>query len=746
MSEASTRSGGHEQRRPGEVGLLHVESSPWRPRPGLEVAGYTLEARLGTGGQGTVFRASRQGHQYAVKFLFLPRSARWAWRERDVMLKLSSAGGLPLVDEGVWPAHQPLYLFLVMPLVRGLPLDVWTRVHNPCALQVAQLFAQGARQLSVVHAAGVVHRDVKGANLLVYGEGRVVLVDFGVATYEEAPPVTGAFPPGTWPYLGPRVWRAWRGLDDSRACPGDDVWALGVELYFTLTGRLPFQGREDELVHAVLHEEPPVPHEHNPRVPRALGEVCWRMLRKHPEEGYADALAVDAAISQALKQADEAWQVPLCEAWGPHHASTLLERGMGRGADVMAIYERRAAYARLPVRGRPRAPDAVSTLRSHAPPEARTTREVSSEPFVPPCAPEMQPEVAVPQAASKEAMPPAAPEVQPEVTPEVAVPQVAEQQFVPLAGLEAPRAVDEVRAESPPAPPARQTPRPAARRRRVLLAAGAVLVLGLCLWLAVRLSPNASVHSTPPVGTPRASLPPEFFPIAQKWEGKEMAPPWKQPEGDGGATPHGAATPAPVARATLPQETRVKTPSKATVPTPPKKTGSTATKVGAAVLGCALASGCPSPATTAHVLPPPPLPPPAECPPGAAQAMKELALSRGSEGIEIHPFQGVYSTVRPGPVTVRVGNGLGWGKLPHDTLITGQLLFGERVQARLTQAYTPEGKSYPVCMEVRSGRDWGWEKLKGSGQDTAVVVSEATLEMVERFGEAWRYDKEWRKR
>ncbi|KFA88927.1 serine/threonine protein kinase, partial [Archangium violaceum] len=619
---------------------------------------------------------------------------------------------------------EPLYLFLVMPLVRGLPLSVWTRVNNPCALEVAQLFGQGARQLSVVHEAGVVHRDVKGANLLVYGEGRVVLVDFGVATYQDAPPVTGPFPPGTWPYLGPRVWRAWRGLEDSRACPGDDVWALGVELYFTLTGRLPFQGREGELVHAVLHEEPPVPHEHNPRVPRALGEVCWRMLRKHPEEGYADALAVDTAIEEALKQADETWQVPLCEAWGPHHATTVLERGMGRGADVMAIHERRAAYARVPVRGRPRAPDEVSTLLSPAQPghgehAAPPVCAAPSEPSVPLTAPEVMPEEVVLQETSAEAVPLAEPEGTREAV---------------------------VRVEAPPAPRARETMRPAARTRRVLLTAGAVLVLGLGLWLAMRPSPNASVHTTPPLGTPRANLPPEFFPIAQKWEGKEMAPPWKQPEGDGGAAPHGAATPAPVARATLPQETHVKTPAKAKAPILSKQTGTSATKVGAAVLGCALASGCPSPATTAHVLPTPPLPPPAECPPGAAQAMQELALTQESEGIEIHPWQDGLMTVRPGLVTVRLNGQDHWGKLPRDTLFTGQLLFGERVQARITQAYTPEGKSYPVCLEVRSGPHWGWEKQKGSGQDTAVVISVGYLEMVERFGEAWRYDKKRRSR
>ncbi|MCY1082016.1 serine/threonine protein kinase [Archangium lansingense] len=721
MSEAGTHSAGDEPRSLKAPPHLQRDSPEhYQPRPGLEVAGYELQAKLGSGGQGTVFRAVRQGRTYAVKFLPLPRGRHWALRERDVMRKLSEAGGLPLEAHGLWPEHQPLYLFLVMPYVRGLPLDVWTRVHNPDSLQTALLFRQGARQLSAVHAAGIIHRDVKGANLLVYGEERLVLVDFGVATYEGAPPVTGAFPPGTWPYVSPRVWLAWRGLEDSRPCPADDLWALGVELYVMLTGRLPFQGSEGELVHAILHEEPPVPHELNPRVPRELGEVCWRMLRKRPEERYADALAVDAALGEALKQADGAWRTPLCEAWGPHTATTVRERDMWAGGDALALYARLASYEHLPVRGKPRALDEVSTLASDGEPPA-------------PGAPDAPP---VREETSEQA-----------VAPEADTPQAAPGETAPLDGPPVASEADATRAEAPPPPLTREAALPAARSQRLLQAVGVVLVVGLGAWFAVHLPPRGSVSTTPPLGTPRASLPPEFFPITLEPEGQEVAPPWKRPEGDGGAAPAVAATPAPVARATRSQETRVKKKTPAKAPASPqqpqpKQTGSTAAKVSAVVLTCTLGSGCAT--ATPQVVPPSPLPPPAECPPEAAQNMKELGLIYpGSRGSAFIPYTSVRIPVRPGPVTLYLtGSSKGWGKLPAGTLITGEWLFGERrVHGRFTQVHTPEGKSYVVCLELKDGPDWGLEKEEGSGKDTAMVPNGGFLWPVERFGEAWKYEE-----
>jgi serine/threonine protein kinase len=296
------------------------------------VAGYHLEARLGKGGQGTVYRALREGRQYAVKFLYLPRMADWAWRELDVMVRLRRAGVLPLEGCGKWPAGQPRFLFIVTPYVRGRSLYDWAREHNPTAREVAWLVREVARQLAAVHRAGVVHRDVKGDNLLVRREdGRPVLVDFGVGTYEGAPPVTPPLVlPGTPHYRSPEALRFRREHvgEHAPARASDDLWALGVVLYWLLTGGYPFDTEaadEGALADVILRQEPEAPHASNPRAPRALSELCLRMLRKEPGERHADAAAVDAALGAALEEADEAWEVPLCEARSPSTATPVGE-------------------------------------------------------------------------------------------------------------------------------------------------------------------------------------------------------------------------------------------------------------------------------------------------------------------------------------------------------------------------------------------------------------------------------------
>jgi eukaryotic-like serine/threonine-protein kinase len=124
-------------------------------------------------------------------------------------------------------------------------------------------------------------------------DGWPVLVDFGLGTYTGAPRVTGPNVPGSRLFQSPEAMRFLRQCNvDERppSQPADDVWALGVVLYKLLTDFFPFDARhEEELVQAILTHTPPAPHERNPRVPRALGELCMRLLEKEPETRLSQA-------------------------------------------------------------------------------------------------------------------------------------------------------------------------------------------------------------------------------------------------------------------------------------------------------------------------------------------------------------------------------------------------------------------------------------------------------------------------
>lgn len=321
----------------------------------------------GQGTYGAVYRAVRVGQEasdpVALKLAVYPQDPRF---ERELeLLPRSRHPSIPrLLDHGGW--HAPsgaTHPYLVMEWVEGTPLYDWARQHNPSSQQVFQLLADLAWALDAAHAAGGVHRDVKGDNVLVRHEDhRAVLLDFGAGTYQGARPLTPPpMPPGTPAYRPPEAWLSaarFRRLRVSHiAGPPDDLFALGVTAYRLVTGEYPppMEPRED--ASGLWHLDdvpPPPPLALNPRVVPQLSELIVRMLSMNPEErGTTGELAeaLEQAAKETLPEADQPLFTPETQppsSWGREEAAfvavfsnRLRPELLGNAARLRALRRRR---------------------------------------------------------------------------------------------------------------------------------------------------------------------------------------------------------------------------------------------------------------------------------------------------------------------------------------------------------------------------------------------------------------------
>ncbi|MFP2925231.1 protein kinase domain-containing protein [Pyxidicoccus sp. 3LG] len=285
---------------------------------GTDIAGFTVEELLGAGASGAVYRARRGGALFALKLQPLEGLAGWAEREVAILLRLKHPNVVGFRACGTWPDLAPRGFYLAMELVEGRPLNLWMYEETFDARRVLLLVRGLARGLAVVHAADVLHRDIKESNIVVRtSDGEPVLVDFGVGDYAGAPRLTqGVLPPGTPPYRSPEAltFRETHCREPEArytAAPTDDLFALGVVLYRVLTRQFPFP--DVDFAGAAAMKAPPVPpHEANSRVPRALSTLCLRLLSLEPwQRGSAQALVEE--VEALLAGADASWEVQLHE-------------------------------------------------------------------------------------------------------------------------------------------------------------------------------------------------------------------------------------------------------------------------------------------------------------------------------------------------------------------------------------------------------------------------------------------------
>ncbi len=250
---------------------------------------YRLTERLATGGMGEVWKAVDQvlARDVAVKLLrqeyVSDATARHRFQaEARFAARLQHGGIAQVYDYG----EQDERVFLVMELVNGEPLSkILRRAGKLSPEAVLDLVAQAARALHVAHQAGIVHRDVKPANLMITADGTVKITDFGIARATEASSVTGTgMVMGTAQYVSPEQ------ASGQEISPASDLYSLGVVAHECLAGRPPFQA--DTPVAVALMHVRDAPPELDHDVPPPVRDLVWQMLAKNPAERPAGAQAV----------------------------------------------------------------------------------------------------------------------------------------------------------------------------------------------------------------------------------------------------------------------------------------------------------------------------------------------------------------------------------------------------------------------------------------------------------------------
>ena len=262
------------------------------PRPGLVLHGrYRLLRQVGRGAMGEVWVAvdGLLGRRVAVKLLRpgasddleqRARSERFL-REARTAASLSHPNVTAVFDVGQeegWP-------FIVLELVDGTTLEQRLERGPLPPREAERIAASIAAALAAAHRAGIVHRDVKPANVIVSGTGMVKVTDLGIAGSVEADPDDDGAMYGTLPYVAPERLRG------PSAGPPADVYALGVVLYEMLAGRRPFEAGSAEALRR-LQEAGPPPLTHVPGLERSVADACFAAMSFEPEaRPSASALA-----------------------------------------------------------------------------------------------------------------------------------------------------------------------------------------------------------------------------------------------------------------------------------------------------------------------------------------------------------------------------------------------------------------------------------------------------------------------
>jgi len=270
---------------------------------GSIVGRYRILGKLGHGGMGAIYKAHDEELDCVVALKMLlagelatDREVERFRREARSIARLQHPGIVRVRDIGEFEGRW----FFTMDYVDGKALNELLKTQEISVPQTLKVATEIAEALEHAHSQGVIHRDVKPANIIIGRDGRAYLTDFGLAKrldVDEQLTAPGMVL-GTFAYMPPEQAKPDAGEPDARS----DVYALGATVYEMLTGRRVFTGSALEIRMSIISELPEPPRSVNPSISEALQRIVLKALAKDPAERWESAAAFLAVLQQELQK------------------------------------------------------------------------------------------------------------------------------------------------------------------------------------------------------------------------------------------------------------------------------------------------------------------------------------------------------------------------------------------------------------------------------------------------------------